>query len=126
MDFQTLNTTFDRMCRFYEDEPTECPFYTITGSEEWEDWYMHGAFEPEEFEHVVTEWAKEHPIPIYPTFLELIHYIVNHGEDTSLIGLNIDELLDRRIPDAAAEELGLVPINECGLTKYCEDESEWR
>lgn len=120
MEYQQLNKEFSRMSRYYADKPYECPFYKITGSSEWEDWYLHGAFEPSEFEDVVTEWSKQHPRPIYPTFWELIQWIVDHSNDPLLKELEIHELLDERVPDAAAEELGIVPINECDLTKYSE------
>ena len=126
MDFQTLKATFDRMCSFYKNKTEDCPFTTITGSDEWDDWYLFGAYEPEQFEQVVTEWVKEHPAPIYPTFLEFVTYLARKDNKGQLVNLPISELMNRRIPDAAAEELGLVPINECGLTKYVEEDiKQW-
>lgn len=121
MEYQQLSEEFDRMCHYYKNNPYECPFYKITHSPERADWYLYGAFENhEKFENVVTAWAKEHPHPIYPTFWELIKWIVERGNNPLLEELDISELLNERIPDAAAEELGLVPINECGLNKYNE------
>ena len=120
MEFRELIKEFDRMCAHYED-PKENPFFKETLCEDWEEWYMNGAYEPEKFEEIVMKWVQKHPRPIYPTFRELIR---------SMIGVNdereIEEVLDSRIPDEAAEKFGIVPINECGLNKYTDESSEWR
>ena len=85
---------------------------------------------PKRVEEVVTEWAKQNPEPVYPTILELIRHIAAYLPDREdgkswVNDIPVSELVLLRIPGKAAEELGLVPINECSLDKYYE-ESEWR
>ena len=82
-------------------------------------------------EEKVMKYAKA--TPIYPTILELVHYIANHMPERKdgkvwARDIPLHELVMERIPDEVAEELGLVPINACGLREYVEEgeESEWR
>lgn len=79
-------------------------------------------------EDILTKWAAENPKKIYPTVLDILRYIGNHipgGRDMPL-----NELVKYQIPEEVANEFGIMPINECGLTKYVTDdeevESEWR
>lgn len=125
MNFKETVEEFDRMCEFYDDE-TENPFYEETGSDEWEDWWMMAGYRPEKFNEIVEKFSHDHPKPIYPTIEELVKHIISdiHKEG---YWYHWDEIKDIRIPEDRAKELGLTPINECGLTKYCDEgESEWR
>ena len=72
--------------------------------------------------------------PVYPTVLELVHYIANRMPERKdgkvwARDIPLHELVMERIPEEVAEELGLIPINACGLNEYVEEEekgSEWR
>lgn len=87
--------------------------------------------ELEEAEKIVMKYQA----PIYPKLIDLIHYIAvrmpprNDGKEWAR-DIPLYELVQEHIPDEVAEELGLVPINECGLTKYLDKDelevSEWR
>ena len=128
MNFKETVEEFDRMCEFYDDE-TENPFYEETNSDDWEDWWMWGIYHTKSFNEIIERFSREHPKPVYPTIGELVNYIIGNLYDD--YGYRYtddwDEIKDVRIPEDKAKELGLTPINECGLTKYCnEGESEWR
>ena len=121
MNFKETVEEFDRMCEFYDDE-TENPFYEETNSDDWEDWWMWGIYHTENFSEIVERFSREHPKPIYPTIGELVHYIASDLYDA--YGYHWDKIKDIRIPEEVAKDFGIMPINECGLTKY--KESEWR
>ena len=124
MNFKETVEEFDRMCEFYDDE-TENPFYEETNSDDWEDWWMWGIYHTESFNEIVEKFSREHPKPIYPTIGELVNYIIaddNYGYHYTTDDWN--KIKDVRIPEDKAKELGLTPINECGLNKY--EGSEWR
>lgn len=129
MELKKLVEEFNRMVDFYDDS-TECPFYEETGYTDWEDWWIFGSENPEKFEQIIQDFVKEHPAPIYPTILELLRYIaLSLGSEYTNMPLN--ELVKLRLPQEIAEEWGILPINECGLTKHVDEyedvnESEWR
>jgi hypothetical protein len=123
MNFKETVEEFDRMCEFYDDE-TENPFYEETNSNDWEDWWMMAAYEPEKFNELVEKFSHDHPKPIYPTVGELVDYIVPNLYDNYGYRYDWNDIKDLRVPEDKAKELGLTPINECGLTKY--EGSEWR
>ena len=128
MNFKETVEEFDRMCEFYDDE-TENPFYEETNSDDWEDWWMWGIYHTESFNEIVEKFSHDHPKPIYPTIGELVKHIISdiREEDYWYIYTDWNKIKDIRIPEDKAKELGLTPINECGLTKYCDEgESEWR
>ena len=121
MEFQKVIYEFDRMCGEVKCE--DCKLFKECNS-------TLILTHPKRVEEVVTEWAKQNPEPVYPTILELIRHIAAYLPDREdgkswLNEIPTSELVLQRIPKAAAKELGLVPINECGLDEYCE-ESEWR
>jgi len=86
----------------------------------------------EKIEETIMKYAKS--APVYPTILELVHYIANRmpaRKDGKVWARDIPlhELVMERVPYEVAEELGLVPLNECALRKYADDDiggSEWR
>ncbi len=113
-EFQEVMNKFHKLCDAYQANGCKnCPIGISCVNEADDD--------PENFEKIVMEWGQ----PIYPTFLELVHYLAQDIPN----GLNmpLSELMMLRIPEDKAEELGLMPINECGLNKYADEvESEWR
>jgi len=132
MEFQKVMEEFERMCDFY-DQKNELycsPLYKETGSESWEDWCTYASTYPEEFESIVTKWAQQHPKPVYPTIGGLVahmkNYLPERKDGKHWDSVSFEELLRQEVPKEVAEELGIVPINECGLNKYVEEESEWR
>lgn len=124
MTFNEIVEEFDRMCEFYDDE-TENPFYEETNSDDWEDWWMWGIYHTRSFNEIVEKFSREHPKPIYPTIGELVsHIVADLCDDCGYPYTDWNDIKSLRIPEDKAKELGLVPINECGLTKY--EGSEWR
>lgn len=111
----------------YRSHCSECPLSDVCS-------FIMSKMDEEQasmIEERVMKYAKT--APIYPTILELIHYIANRmpeRKDGKIWARDIPlhELVMEHIPDEVAEELGLVPINACGLNKYVEEgeESEWR
>ena len=67
--------------------------------------------EPDKFERIVMDWAKEHPEPVYPTWLE---WMVSEGiMELSQIGIGKTlPKADKPIPADIAEKLGLEPKDE--------------
>ena len=114
-EFTEVMNKFNKLCMEYECDV--CPFK--------DEGCMDAAVDnPEEFEKKVMEWQPE----IYPTFLELIHYLA--ADIPNGLNMPLRELVMKRVPADKAKELGLMPINECGLTKYTDEDedigSEWR
>ena len=111
--FIEVNKKFKQICEYYRENEKgcqACPFETSC---------FDPPDNPEKTEEIIMNWQPD----IYPTILELIHYIAADISDG--LTMPLSELVMKRIPADKAEELGLIPINECGLTKY-EDGSEWR
>ena len=130
-EFREVLQKWHEICDRFTDNggcSEECPcFGNCT-----DIWEMN-VDELEKAEKTVMNYSYQKPI--YPTILELVHYIANRlparndGKDWAR-DIPISELVMERIPDDVAEEFELVPINECGLRKYVEDDdippSEWR
>ena len=110
--FIEVNKKFKQICEYYH-ENGGCPACSLKAS------CFNPPDNPEKTEEMIMNWQPD----VYPTILELIHYIAADIPDGLIMPLS--ELVMKRIPADKAEELGLVPINEGGLTKY-EDGSEWR
>lgn len=127
MNFKETVEEFDRMCEFYDDE-TENPFYEETDSDEWEDWWMMAGYHPEKFNEIVEKFSHDHPKPIYPTLNQVLQHLLNcYNFSSKDVALFFDCYGDKPISEEVAREFGIMPINECGLTKYCDEgESEWR
>jgi hypothetical protein len=83
---------------------------------------------PKEVEDIVLSWEKK----VYPTILEVVRYITQDlplEEGQRWYDIPLNQLVNYRIPEKTAKEFNIMPINECGLTKYVDDEemeSEWR
>lgn len=120
MELKECVEIWNRMCESMKD-CEDCPVCN----------YGCNPLEASEFldqvEDELTAWAATHPKKIYPTILELLRYIAKFIPNGTNMPLN--ELVKLRLPEDVAEEFGIVPINECGLNKYDDDEeveSEWR
>ena len=114
MEYREVVKEFNRMCAYYKKRPEDCPLTAACGSDMWDDWLVWSAENIDEFQDIVINWSKEHPVVIYPTLRELITWMYGTGN------FKLSEVLDMPIPDEAAEELGIIPINEGSLG------SEWR
>lgn len=68
-EFQEIMREFDRMCWYYQRKrkcPMGCPMNGVNISQ-----CRKIAFEdPERTEKTVMDWSKNHPVPVYPTWLE--------------------------------------------------------
>lgn len=109
-EFKEVMKQYKRMCNTYP-QCDGCPFKTEL---EWGCCRLEVLTEEEEldiWETTVMEWARNHKEPVYPTIRELVNYIMNKipGESVSY---------ETRIPADIAKEFNIMPINECGLTKY--------
>lgn len=120
-DFADVMRKINKMCNYYEHTCPDCPFRGDCD---------HLIFqEPEKVDEVVAKWQPD----IYPTILELVHHIATHlrprEDEKSWFKVPVEEILRQRLPRKLANDWNIAPINECGLTKYVEDdemESEWR
>ena len=120
-DFANVMKKINTICDYYGRDCDACPLFNKGKL------CNEMIFEaPEKVDEIVSQWQPD----IYPTILELLHLIAMHmpkredGKDWRNIPLN--ELVRQRLPRDVAEEWGIIPINECGLTKYVGAESEWR
>lgn len=123
-EFINVMKKIDTICDYYDHDCHACPLFVDS------KFCNEMVFEmPEKVEEIVSKWQPD----IYPTLLELLHHVAmrmpkrEDGKDWRNIPLN--ELVRQRLPRSVAEEWGIIPINECGLTKYVEEdemESEWR
>lgn len=121
-NFVDVMKKINSMCDYYADDCSECPLGKIGCND--------ALFkEPEKVEEIVSKWQPD----IYPTLLEIVHHIAAHlpprEDGKSWLNVPIREVLNQRLPRDIAEDWGIMPINECGLTKYVEEDeigSEWR
>ena len=118
-EFKNVILEAARLCDHYFNEKGGCDSCPL------EDLHCDNIFrlnenELVEYEDIVIGFSRNHPQPIYPTYRELIRSMLGANDEHE-----IEDILDKRIPEDAAKKFGIVPINECGLTKYVEG-SEWR
>lgn len=125
MEFSEVIKQYNRMCSSYND-CHNCSFFNNGCSKDL--WNIRPHF----FEETVMNWVHKNPEPIYPTILEIVRHIAAYlpeREDGKswVHDIPISDTVMERIPESIAKEFGIVPINEGGLSKYCEEEeSEWR
>ena len=118
-DFVDVINGFDRMCNQlqFHCDVNECPIakliddWEMAHEDVWESNCLSFAREnPEEFEDVVYEWIKAHPLPFYPTIGEVVNKM------SELMGIddycNLYELLEKRLTPEAATYFNIKPINE--------------
>ena len=128
-EFKDVIQNWHKMCEHYFNDPKgceKCPLFKNC------DIMVMTDEELKNVEETVMNFNPE--APIYPTILELIHYIANRLPERKdgkvwARDIPISDLVMERIPYEVAEEFGLLPINMCGLHKYVDEEedvSEWR
>lgn len=113
MEFHFVIDEFNRMCNSIRDCQKHCPFYERCKVNDTEYFVFSN---PEEFEKLVVAWSKEHPKPIYPTYGEVINAMLGF-EDHQAIHMD-PEIFNKEISEEVAKKFNIMPINECGLTKY--------
>lgn len=97
-EFSDCMKQFNRMCKYYclDHRHDKCPMYPACNISQ----CRKIAFErPREFEGKVMLWAREHPVPKYPSWEE---YLCS-------IGFCTYNSLSDPIPADIAEKLGLSP-----------------
>lgn len=120
MEFQKVILEAARLCDHYFNENGGCDNCPL------EMFHCDNIFrldenELAEYEDIVMEFSRNYPRPIYPTYRELIRSMLGENDEHE-----IENILDKRIPENTAKKFGIVPINECGLSKYVDGSSEWR
>lgn len=71
-EFTEVWKQWTRMCGAHED-CSECPMRELGCNLEFP--CNQKKFSPDLIEHIVMEWAKAHPEPVYPTFAEWLNSI---------------------------------------------------
>jgi len=112
MQFKEIIDKTKKICDYYEDECENCPINNYC-----DHLLTLNPNEIEDFENLVSKWQPN----IYPTLLELIHYMFPDKKN-----MQLHEIVRLRIPEKIAKEFGIIPINEGGLNKYTDFGSEWR
>lgn len=113
MEFHFVIEEFNRMCSSISNCQKDCPFNERCKNDEIYDMIIEN---PEEFEDFVMTWSKEHPKPIYPTYGEVLNAMLE-CENHQAIHMD-PEIFNKRISEEVAKKFNIMPINECGLTKY--------
>ena len=128
-EFGVVMHDWSRMCKhFWTGDPTvecseDCPLKEIWCPCMDEPVMDAGKFDAEKLESVVTEWAAEHPEPVYPTRREwLIKLgIISFEPDlhlllypapttlTNAVKAYLNEEGSKPIPAGIAEKLGIEP-----------------
>lgn len=105
--FQEVIRQFKRGCMHEHGLEGGCPFFPICNIGH----CRKIAFEhPDEFERRVMDWAKEHPEPQYPTWLELMKregLAIPCETAKTVVGLS--SMAYDQIPADIAERLGIKP-----------------
>ena len=123
MEFHFVIEEYNRMKEWYKENLNYDPVCDKPLSE----WLDNNAAAAE-FEQRVMEWSKNNPRPKYPTIGDLVDDIINLSGNYKWRSMKIEEVLRQEIPEAAAKQYGIVPLNLFNVNKYCEEpvESEWR
>lgn len=118
-DFKKVILEANRLCDYYFDHGgcDSCPLSNY----KCDNIFRLDENELVEYEDIVMEFSRNYPRPIYPTYRELIRSMLGENDEHE-----IENILDKRIPEDTAKKFGIVPINECGLSKYVDESSEWR
>lgn len=109
-EFKEVVERYKKICEYYFPGGCErCPFWPNMNC-------CDMNFKAEEIEKITMEWQPD----IYPTILEIVHYIMNEIPNSE--SMSMTEILNQRIPEKVAKEFGIVPLNINGVTKYCNKE----
>lgn len=106
-EFGVVMHDWSRMCKhFWSGDPTvkcskDCPLNEIWCPCMDEPVMDAWKFDAEKLESVVTEWAAEHPEPVYPTWGEWLQRMYN--------SMNYAGIFITPIPADIAEKLGIEP-----------------
>lgn len=114
MEFVELIKEYNRMCKYHSDNRHDCEDCPLC-EENLDIENYHGCDEllytnPILIEKIITQWSREHPLPIYPTIGEVVHKIcvlMDIDPHTS-----INTIYDERLTKEAADYFGIKPINE--------------
>jgi len=119
-NFVEVIEQFDKMCRRLGQmhcDPKECPISAFidlwerTHGKRWDDHCLNFAREmPDQFAKEVMKWAKSHDEPIYPTIREVVNKLclMMGYKQTN----NLEDFLDTRLSEKAANYFGIEPINK--------------
>ena len=98
-EWMEVTNQFNRMCLYYQrkhDCPMGCPMNGVSISQ-----CRKVAFDrPKETEEIVTQWAAEHPEPVYPTWGTWLGTKYDY---------DLREILYTPIPADIAQKLGIEP-----------------
>lgn len=115
MEFVELIKEYNRMCNCYSDNKDHCEDYCPLCVENLDIEDYPGCDKllytnPTLVEKIITQWSREHPLPIYPTIGEIVSKIcVLMGIDPHTC---INTFYDERLTKEAADYFGIKPINE--------------
>lgn len=123
MEFHFVIEEYNRMREWCKENLKHDPICDKALSE-----WLDGAAAAAEFELRVMEWSKSNPRPKYPTIGDLVDDIINLSGNPDWRHMKIEEVLRQEIPETAAKQYGIVPLNLFDINKYCEEPagSEWR
>lgn len=121
MEFKEFCEGFMRMASAYRGRSDDCPFAQRdnTNSPYAEDWCSWAIQYPDEAEALLTEWINNNPLPVYPTFLDVVQDLIS--EHPELKDVAISDLLHMEVPKEAAERWNMVPINAGHIASYVKD-----
>ena len=119
-EFSKIAHDFLRMCGYYNAPPCQgCPMgiYGI----DLDTCRARLLDNPEKYEMKITQWAKEHPEPNYPTWIEWLQslgvipylsgYVAKRDDDGNYLDghVNVNEVAHKPIPVDIAQKLGIEP-----------------
>ena len=110
-EFGVVMHDWSRMCKhFWTGDPLEecsedCPLKEIWCPYMDEPVMDAGKFDAEKLESVVTEWAAEHPEPVYPTWIDVMK-MYGVTDETGYCYL---DSAYKPIPADIAQKLGIEP-----------------
>ncbi len=121
MEFKKFCEEFMRMADTYKNREDDCPFAQRDAADSpyVEDWCSWAIQHPDEAQELLTEWTTNNPLPIYPTFLDIVQDLIS--EHPELRDVAISDLMHLEVPKEAAERWHLVPVNAGHITSYVKD-----
>lgn len=126
MEFQNVMREYHRMCEWCKKHQEPNPVLKDCYLDEWFNYKK----DMEEFEQIVMDWAKAHPRPKYPRFIDVFDNMISIAakEHPTWKTTPMAKVMQEEIPAEVAEEYGIAPLNLCGINKYVDEEmnSEWR
>lgn len=99
--FSEVVRQFRRRCK---EGCANCPL-----TKQQDNCWEYAAKNPAVFEEWVMDWAKAHPEPVYPTWIEWLREMKIVGSGFSVVPLSINDSIYAQIPEDIAKKLGLKP-----------------